>query len=386
MYRILTAIFLFVTVTAFAQRNIDEKLLAQSPNCESVAYNSSRLVEYYFKQKNYDSIKVVFNRWEEFCGTTEPSFRLKILQQIQIGKYTDEWMNKEYLMNYIYLYLDRLDYSKQSNAKLIYERYKITFGYISFNSFFDDLTVIWANSLLERENLSPAERAFCLLYSNQTDSFWQMLSDQKLAGSKLQEEYSGQVRKAKKMGEGNFGFMTGLMIPSGNLNDVVGMKPIFGFQFGLKQNKLQYDLTMLFRSGKTQEEYLIMYQGEPKMTDYYFGGYVGLDVDYELLKGKRNEFDLLSGIAYDGFDAVESNVEKDIKGKSINSLNLNLGLGYRFYGKGFNYWGVQTRYNFVNYNNKLGTDLSGDYVSVLVSFNFYGNIQKRSLMQRLKMK
>ena len=143
---------------------------------------------------------------------------------------------------------------------------------------------------------------------------------------------------------------------------------------------------MLLRSGKTKQEYLIIYQGEPKMTDYYFGGYVGLDVDYELWKNKKKEFDLLTGIAYDGFDAVESDTEKNIKGKSINSLNLNLGLGFRFYGKGMNYWGVQTKYNIVNYINKQGTDFSGDYISLIVSYNFFGNIRKRSMMERLQMK
>jgi hypothetical protein len=386
MNRALLFVLLLISTTAFAQRNIDQELMVQTPNCENVAFNSSRLIEHYFGQKNYDSINVVFNRWEEFCGTTEPLFRLKVLHQIQIGKYSEDWMDKEYLMNFIYLYLDRLDYSKQPNAKLIYERYKIPFGYITFNSPFDDLTVIWANSLLEHDNLLPVERAFCLLYSNQTEAFWKMMKNKQLSGTKLQEEYALQVGKTKKMVEGNFGFMTGLMLPFSNLKDVVGVKPIFGFQFGLKQNKLQYDLTMLLRSGKTKQEYLIIYQGEPKMTDYYFGGYVGLDVDYELWKNKKKEFDLLTGIAYDGFDAVESDTEKNIKGKSINSLNLNLGLGFRFYGKGMNYWGVQTKYNIVNYINKQGTDFSGDYISLIVSYNFFGNIRKRSMMERLQMK
>lgn len=386
MKQVLFIIAALLSSTVFAQRNIDQELLLQSPNCETVAFNSSRLVDRYFGQKNYDSISVVYNRWEEFCGTTEPLFRLKVLHQIQEGNLSQEWMLQEHLMDFIFLYLDRLEYSKEPNAKLIYERYKISFGYISLNSFFDDLTVIWANSLLERNNLLPAERAFCLLYSNQTDAFWQMLNDNQLPETKLQESYNVQVKKTKKMAEGNFGLMTGVMLPSGNLNEIVGVKPVFGFQLGMKQNKLQYDLTMLLRGGKTKQEYLIMFEGEPKMTDYYFGGYVGLDLAYELWKNKNREFDILTGIAFDGFDAVESDTEKDIEGKSINSLNVNFGLGYRFYGKKLNYWGIQTKYNIVNYNNKQGTDFSGDYISIIVSYNFFGNLQKHSMMERLKMK
>ncbi len=384
--RVLFIFSVFLSTAAFAQ-NIDQKLLVQSPNCENVAFNSARLIEYYFEKKNYDSISVVFNRWEDFCGTTEPLFRLKVLHQIESGKYIEEWMDKDYLMNLIFLYLDRLDYSKMPNAKLIYEQYKISFGYISFNSPFDDLIVIWANSLLERNNLLPAERAFCLLYTNQTDAFWQMLKDQKLSGMKLQDGYNEQVRKTEKMIEGNFGFMTGMMLPFGNLSKVVGVKPAFGIQFGIKKNKLQYDLSIIMRTGKAKQEYMVIYQNEQKLTTDYLGGYLGIDVAYELSKKNRHEFDFLSGIGYDGFDAVEGDTKNNIKGKSINSLNLNLGLGYRFYGKGnLNYWGIQAKYNFVNYNNKGGTDVAGNYVSLILTANLFGNIQKNSMMKRLKIK
>jgi len=386
MKQVLLLIVLFISVEGFAQKSLDNELLLQTPNCENVAFNSSRLIEKYFNHKDYDSVLVVTNRWNEFCGITEPLFRVKVLQQIQRRQFSEEWINNEYFLNYIFLYADRLEYSKAANAKLVYEQYKISFGYIPLNSSLDDLTVIWANALVESNDLQPIERAFCLLYSNKTQDFWQMLKDHKLVGTKLQNIYDEKVQKTKKMPEGNLGVMIGIMLPFGNLADVVGVKPAFGFQFGLKSNKLQYDLTVLLRTGKAKQDYLVMYQGALKSTDYYLGGYVGLDVAYELWRGKRQEFDFLTGIAYDGFDAVESNTEKDIKGKTINSLNLTLGLGYRFYGKRFNYWGIQTKYNVVNYNNKQGTDLSGDYLSLILTYNFFGNFQKRTMMERLKMK
>lgn len=376
----------FVSVTTFAQNNIDRELLIQTPNCESVAYNSSRLIERYFGQKNYDSIRIVFNRWEEFCGTTEPLFRLKVLHQIQDRTFSEEWMDKEYIMNFIFLYLDRLDYAKEPNAKQVYERYKIPFGYISLNSNFDDLTVVWAISLLEKNDLQPVERAFCMLYSNQTDVFWQMLKDQKLPGTKLQDVYSEQVLKTKNMIEGNMGFMAGMVIPTGNLNDIVGVKSAFGVQFGLKRNKLQYDLSMVARGGTAKKEYLVQYHGEPKMTDHFSGAYIGLDLAYELKKSKRHELDFLSGIAYDGFDAVAGDPDNDSKAKTINSVNLNFGVGYRYCGKKVNYIGIQTKYNLVNYNNPGGTNLNGNYFSLILTYNMFGNIQKHNMTERLKMK
>ena len=382
----LVLICVFLSAAVFAQRNIERELLYQSPNCENVAYNSSRLVDRYFNSRNYDSINVVCNKWEEFCGVTEPVFRLKVLMQIQNKVFSEDWMDQNNLLNYIFLYLDRLDYAKGSNSKLVYERYKIPFGYIPLNSQFDDLTVIWANSMLESRTLQPIEKAFCLLYSNQSDVFWRLLKNQEIAGSKLQTVYQEQTRKANRLGETNIGFMSGVMIPSGNLLEYIGVKPQFGIQFGYKVNKVQYDLSILIRSGSSRKEYLIIYQGEPKTTDHYLGGYLGLDLAYELSRKKRNEFGIVGGIAYDGFDVVAGDTEKDIKGKSINSLNLNFGLGYRFCGKRFNYLGIQTKYNFVNYKNSGGTNFGGNYISLVLTANLFGNIQKNQMIENLRMK
>jgi hypothetical protein len=385
MRRVLIIIFVLISTSAFAQ-NIDQKLLVQTPNCENVAFNSARLIEHYFEKKNYDSISVVFNRWEDFCGTTEPLFRLKVLHQIQIGKYSEDWMEKDYLMNFIFLYLDRLDYSKMPNAKLIYEQYKIPFGYISLNSPFDDLIVVWANSLLERNNLLPAERAFCLLYTNQPDAFWQMLKDKKLSGTKLQEVYAEQVRKTEKSIEGNFGFMTGIFLPTENLAKVIGSKAMYGIQGGMKINKIQYDLTILMKSGKASQDYEVFYENAVTSTNYFLGGYVGADISYQVLNNFKRELDILGGIGGDFADVIKSDTEKKIKGKELGSFNFNVGLGYRFYSKRMNYLGIQAKYNIVNFNNKQGTDLGGNYMSLILTYNLFGNIQKDSMMKRLKIK
>lgn len=382
---LLCILFLF-SLTTFAQNNIDRELLAQTPNCENVAFNSSRLIDRYFEGKNYDSIGVVCNRWEEFCGLTEPLFRLKVLQQIQNKDFSEEWMNKEYLLNFVFQYQDRLDYSKEQNAKQIYERYKISFGYISLNSPFDDLTVVWANSLLENTELKPIERAFCLLYSNQSDDFWQMLKDKKAMGTKLQDVYDELVLKTIKKPETNLGIISGVFLPNGNLAQVIGTKALFGFQAGMKINKLQYDFTIIFKAGNPKQEYEVLYNNEITKTDAFSSGYIGLDLAYQLSNNFRHEFDVIGGIGYDYMFAVLADTEKDTDPLKINSLNLNAGIGYRFYMKRMSYIGIQAKYNFIDFNNIQGTDLSGDYVSLILTYNFFGNREKKTTLERLKTK
>ncbi|MDP3434899.1 MAG: hypothetical protein Q8T04_18320 [Bacteroidota bacterium] len=344
------------------------------------------MIERFFGQKNYDSIAIVSNRWEDFCGTTEPLFRLKVLTQIQGRTFSDIWMDKDYLMNFVFLYLDRLDYAKEPNAKQVYERYKIPFGYISLNSPFDDLTVVWANSLLEKADLLPVERAFCLLYSNQTDAFWQILKDQKVTDAKLQEVYNGQIRKTNKMVEGNIGILTGIFLPQSNLKEYIGVKPIFGFQLGAKFNKIQYDLTFAFRTGKPNHPYNVFFKDEIVETNYQFGGYIGLDVAYELSNNYKTEFDILGGIGGDIMDAIKGDPDVENDSKSLGSLNLNLGLGYRIYSKRMNFVGLQAKYNFVDFNNENGTSLKGNYMSLVLTYNFFGNINKHNSLKRMQLK
>jgi len=382
-------LFLFAFLISFsviAQTNIDKELLSQTPNCENVAYNSSRLIDQYFAKKNYDSIGVVSSRWEEFCGLTEPLFRLKVLQQIQNKAFNEEWINKEYLLNFVFLYQDRLDYSKEQNAKQIYERYKISFGYISLNSQFDDLTVVWANSLLENSDLNPIERAFCLLYSNQSDAFWQILKDQKALGTKLQDVYTELVRKTNKKPETNLGLISGVFLPNGNLAQVIGAKALFGLQAGMKINKLQYDLTIIFKAGSPKQEYEVLYNNEITKTDAFSSGYIGLDLAYQLSNNFKHEFDAIGGIGYDYMFAVLADTEKNTEPLKFNSLNLNAGIGYRFYLKRMSYLGIQAKYNIIDFNNIQGTDLSGNYVSLILTYNFFGNREKKTMLERLKIK
>jgi hypothetical protein len=386
MKRVLFFLVFIVSAATFAQNNIDKELLTQTPNCENVAFNSSRLIERYFERKNYDSIGVVSSRWEEFCGLTEPLFRLKVLQQIQSKTFSEEWMSKEYLMNFIFLFQDRMDYSKEQNAKQIYEIYKISFGYISLNSPFDDLTVVWASSLLETANLSPIEKAFCLLYTNKFDDFWEYLNSNQLLETKLLKAFSDEVKKTNKMIEGNFGILTGVFLPQSNLKEFIGVKPIFGFQLGAKINKVQYDLTLSFRPGKPAQPYNVNFNDEIVKTNYQFGGYVGLEGAYELTNNYRHELDLLGGLGAEIMDAIEGDPDIKSDSKTLGSLNLNVGLGYRVYSKKMSYIGLQTKYNFANLNNEKGTSLKGNYVSMILTFNYFGNINKHNVLKKMHLK
>lgn len=59
--------------------------------------------------------------------------------------------------------------------------------------------------------------------------------------------------------------------------------------------------------------------------------------------------------------------------KSLNSLNLNLGIGFRNYFQNRTYWGFEARYNFVNFKNTGGTDLTGNTISIRLNLGLSRN-------------
>lgn len=375
---------MFVSCTALAQNDLLDQLSRKAPNCENISFNAAELIGRLYGAARFDSIALVAREWEFSCGMSEPLFRLKILLSVEQGNFSGDMFQDEPLLAFIDNYETRVAAAKEKNYRQVYEYYKIFFGYIPINSDFDIMTSLWADALLGKDNLAPEARLWCLVFANQAGRAFDMLKSNQLQGSGIQETYNSELARAKRMIDGNLGFIAGVAVPTGSLADVIGVKSLWGFQLGAKYRKVQYDLTMAFRPGKPVQEYLVMHEGDLVYTRYYFGGYIGADLAYEISRIKKSELDLLAGVAFDGFDAIEGNTSQGIKGKSINSLNLNAGLGYRLYTSEKGYLGLQVKYNLVGYNNKSGTSLDGNYISAVLSYNIFGNVRKSALLKRLR--
>lgn len=172
----------------------------------------------------------------------------------------------------------------------------------------------------------------------------------------------------------------GTFIPTNNAK-FLGVKPTLGASVGIIHKRMTYDFTFDIRFGRTNKEYQLA-NGE--MTDYYFGGYMGIDVLGEVWSNNKNQILILGGIGLDVFDIVPGDYEdpkwwevlffgeesyKVKDGVSIFTPNINLGAMYRYYFKGKNYVGIRYRYNIVNYNsNKIRTNVTGNFHSITLSF------------------
>ncbi|MBK8806261.1 MAG: hypothetical protein IPO21_06325 [Bacteroidales bacterium] len=100
----------------------------------------------------------------------------------------------------------------------------------------------------------------------------------------------------------------------------------------------------------------------------------------------RNKKHFIAGVVGVGLDILkvlyprdypDAVLEEERMAINLSSLNVNLGLQYKFLNPRGGYWGIAAKYEFVNFDNKNGTSLTGDVISVSISRGLLENSLKK---------
>ena len=371
-------LLLIISLQASGQVTDVESLMTRRYlSCDDIFYNVSWLIPEFYEKGNKDTLQAIIAYWEDRCGVSEELVRCKIILSINEGSFNENLFEDNILIllreyeRYNTVYED-----KNVRWNYYYDgRYDYDYGY-RLNKF----TVKLSKTLLETKEWSAAEKFFLRIYANDFEQGFQMLDSNELDGTRIKELYLKEKKKREQAVYLHNDWMLGIWIPQGKL-DILGAHPFFGYRIGMKYKKLTTDLALGFKFCKSPNIYQVYKDGVIWDTNHFFGGYFGLDAGYELIRLKKNSIDLIGGIAFDGFDALSEKVEGSDKKitKSINSLNLNIGLGYKYHFKKqrFNqrYIGIDFKYNFVNFKNPQGTNLDGNTFTVnLIVGNVIGDL------------
>jgi len=289
------------------------------------------------------------------------------------------------MIRYVLSYANIID---AEDRGFVYYYYGYYFGSIQIHSDFDNFTRELAEKFLKEKDLDPVEVYFCQLYSNELKKPVKELQENPaFKDSMLKAYYDHEVEKYIYKPDYLISAISGIWIPTESLS-LLGTHPFLGFQLGMRKRRMTYNITMAFKFLKSRNEYVILRNGQLDTTDHFFGGYIGLDLECALYESRKNQIDLLAGIAYDGFDAIKTNTNDDNpdndKSHNINTLNVNIGLGYKYYIKRDWYVAVQGKYNFVNYKNKGGTDFSGNCITIAVLTGGFFNTNKTNNLNALR--
>jgi len=373
---IIGLLFVFWGAFAFAQDNPDTVIVSQPLNCDTVAYDATRLIIYFYNNKQYDSANIVLDNWEAACGLSEPIFRTRILFAIRNNSFSEALYDST-IVDDVLNYLMRMDTTASPD---LYSYYKDYFGHVPLRGEYDYFTQSVADDLLEMTFYDPAELLFSELYANVLpDPVKTIVKDTTFNTTLVHSYYNKQIEKYLNMPDWHFGIYAGIWIPFDNAA-WLGDHPMIGMQLGMRKKQMTYNLSLDFKFGKPKNEYAYMKDGYADTSNNFVGIYAGIDIERKILTFGKNEISLLAGLGYDGFDAVNVNTEDSDPNNDvsymISSLNTNFGLGFRHFINNGTYYGLKATYNIVNYNNPGGTNFSGNTLSISLTVGGFHNQKK----------
>ena len=375
----------FLSANLFGQ-DFDNLMVKKQFDCSDISYNCSLLFERYYTGNKVDSAKNIVAYWESKCGLREPVQRARILLSLKEGNFKDSLLSQGVLA-YIFNYQNRMDMVKFANY-YSYDNYKSYYGFIPAGQDFDKFTIKAAIELKAKYNPESIEYLICEFYGDNCDTIFAKIQSNKNTSSILSVEYKKSVDKYLNISELHMALITGVWIPTGGISKL-GLHPEIGFQIGAKHKKMNYDFVVSIKFLNSPNDYYARRtkgDGSLELTNNFLGGYVGFNVGRDIFYRDRHEIQVLSGIAYDGFDALKEDKSKEIQFESVSSFNFNVGLGYRYYLNNSSYLGVSAKYNFVDYSANKVIDFRGNPISIQFIIGGLLNTDKDSGLKALKYK
>lgn len=384
MRRILLIALLFTSIKTFGQ-DFDNLMVKKQLDCSDISYNSALLFEKYFTDNKIDSAKYLLDYWKSKCGLREPVERARLLLAINEGNFQDSLLT-ERIVFYIFNYQNRMNMIKY-HSSYSYDNYKPYYGYIPIGQEFDKFTQKAFNNLKVKYKPEDIEYLLCEFYSDNCDTIFSKIQTNAYRGSMLAKVYNKITEEYLSIPEFHMSWITGIWIPTGNLKKL-GSHPELGFQMGVKNKKMNYDLIMAINFGNSANSYYARrtVSSNLELTNHFLGGHIGIDIGRDIFAKKGHELQLIGGIALDGFDVLEEVKDQNLKAATTWTYNFNFGLGYRYYVTNGFYLGLRAKYNVVDYTlNKL-IDFTGNPITIQFIVGGVSNIFRNNNLKALRYK
>jgi len=328
-----------------------------SGDCWKASNHAYLTVPHLFYSNQPDSLLGELMAWEDVCGDSEPLTRIKILASIWDGAFNESIYNST-IIDYL---IWRYDPSRQTqvsgevNPSMASGDVASAADFSFYTAYFDTFTTELADQILPHTEPGTIEQFYCLFYSGQVDTAYELLHGQDLIGTDLRWYYSREMSSLdKKRTRPIFAVTGGSWKPRGDML-FVGDRPQFGATVGVRQDRWLGRLVLDMRPGRSDYPYYVNEEGISGRSDRWDNVYLGLEIGRELVKFDRHRLDAFVGL---GFDAVKPFWEEDLV---LGTVNANAGFGYRIFLGETESWVVGADYRFeaIGVRNSGGTSLSG---------------------------
>jgi len=326
---------------------------------DSPAEMYSALIRY-FTNANTDSLRSAVNRWRAECSNIHIDDGILLLYAIRTEGFSSSMIGTMFFTH-------AFEIERQYARTELYTDIDVKAPGLEAAGQYNEFLRKTASALLPKCSRNTDEYLICLFYSGDFKGFYSLLRDNPdYSGCRLTSLYDYYVRYYRHLGRPEIGLIAGAWIPLGHASRL-GIHPNLGYSMGWQQGPVSAGITMAFKFLDAPDDYYVKQAGLFLPTHEFFGGQIGLDIGYELFRIRRHELHVVTGINFDGFDALDMDRSPIEKAVSINTLNINPGFEYRFFHSKNEktYIGLRIRYNIVDYmkSGQAGSNLSGNTVS-----------------------
>ena len=369
-------------------------------SCEEVEYNAILAIPRLYKENRADTLNALLSFWKEHCGSNSALFPILVVNAVKHNTFNEtiSWRGPVHRLDkdngsdsgsyqkkvffYLKEYRDAFHFKFPSKKGSDWwaDNYAMPREYYNYYSFIKSA----AAELLADQKLSPAE-TFLLRFFAQPDSVQiNELDSVNYDGTVLKEKYLAYKKFNDKIHGFSYGIYGGDWISNGKLA-LLGNHPYLGFILGLRSERVIVDYSFNIKFVDAHNSYYVLKNDSLYSSKHFGGGYLGLDAGFELFRTRKSELDILAGAGYDWLVVLNANGanynddHNDVISKTSGSINLNAGLGYKFYLRNickndkrrYSYLSLQAKYNYINYKNPGGTDLMGNAVTIGLVYGGY---------------
>lgn len=290
----------------------------------------------------FDSITIILDKWEKYCGKIEPIIRVRILLDIYHKSFNDTTYAIYLNNSLIYKFHNRINDAKQYNYKDINEKYLDRIDYVPLNSVFDAWTKEIAIYLLDKQLPKSSEYLYCLLFSEDVDYF-----DYKVYSNEFKHNYinNNYVIQNKT----SITFESGLWLPSGKLSNTFSIGPQYGLQLGYTINKrLRFDFILLVGPIKSKHSFSAKENDTIRSINGTMVGELGIRFTHSNEIKNRYFFDYFCGFEGNEIGTNYKIKENDYVVIQTYGISLGINLRKRIFRKSS--IGISLGYHYVPYN------------------------------------
>lgn len=361
--KVLCSSFLLLTIFSSAQDFDDLIANNRQIDCGDIYYNASSIIEKFYQNNEINKIYNFLNYWESKCGKIDETIRLKNVLDISLNRFNEQSISKstiEQLVNYKRILKIR------SDSVFFEDTFLMGFDFNRLNKQNNDVDKL-IRKIARSSSAGTSDQKLLLdFYRSDDPSFNQIKNSPN--NSKLKTAFNQYSDETLRMWELHYALSASAIQNYGELA-IFGTRPGVAITAGGKQLRHNIDAVIDLRFGPSDEEYSFLYQDELLTDDKWSSVYIGAEYTYDILRSNKFDIGLSSGIGYESITAVEGDDDEDIDGKFLESLNTNLGMVFKYkYGRNGGYVGLNLRYNWVDYSNRGGTPLQGNYLNLRLTF------------------